>query len=270
MDMPDSTQPVAWTSRRAIVTGAGSGIGAATTAALRALGAAVVAADIDADSASATAERTGATAVRLDVGDSAAWTRVVDEHGPFDIAVLNAGIATNQLRPDDTLPVLGLDDERYRRIMSVNVDGVVLGSRAVLDHMVGTGFGDIVVTASIAGLVPIAPDPVYGLTKHAVVGFVRSLAAAVDTHTEPLDVTISAVCPGFADTAIIDADTKDRITGNGIELLTPEAVADVMIRALTERRNGAQWVLWPGLDAAEYSWNDPIAGLLPPGLGGDG
>ena len=268
--MPDNINGVAWTSRRAIVTGAGSGIGAATTAALRALGASVVAADIDADSAEATAERTGATPVRLDVGDSTAWTRIVDEHGPFDIAVLNAGIATNQLRPDDTLPVLGLDDERYRRIMSVNVDGVVLGSRAVLDHMAATGFGDIVVTASIAGLVPIAPDPVYGLTKHAVVGFVRSLAAAVDNHGEPLDVTISAVCPGFADTAIIDSETKDRITENGIELLTPEAVAEVMIRALTERRNGAQWVLWPGLDGAEYTWNDPIAGLLPPGLGGDG
>ena len=267
--MPDGTEPIAWTSCSAIVTGAGSGIGAATAAALRALGATVIAADIDLDSAAATAERTGSTPVRLDVGDSAAWTRVVDEHGPFDIAVLNAGIATNQLRPDDTLPVLGLDDERYRRIMSVNVDGVVLGARAVLDHMVATGFGDIVVTASIAGLVPIAPDPVYGLTKHAVVGFVRSLAAAIDNHLEPLDVAISAVCPGFADTAIIDADTKDRITENGIELLTPEAVADVMIRALSERRNGAQWVLWPGLDAAEYTWNDPIAGLLPPGLGGD-
>ncbi|MGB1824459.1 MAG: dehydrogenase, partial [Ilumatobacteraceae bacterium] len=78
---------------------------------------------------------------------------------------------------------------------------------------------------------------------HAVVGFVRSLAAAVDNHAEPIDLAISAVCPGFADTAIIDAETKDRITEAGLELLTPEAVAEVMVRALTERRNGAQWVL---------------------------
>ena len=267
--MPEVQHTPHWTARRAIVTGAGSGIGAATTRALRDLGVAVVAADIDAEAATAVAAETGATASRLDVGDSVGWASVVADHGPFDIAILNAGIATNQLRPEDSLPVLGLDDERYRRIMSVNVDGVVLGTRAVLDHMVTTGFGDIIVTASIAGLVPIAPDPVYGLTKHAVVGFVRSLAAAVDNHAEPIDLAISAVCPGFADTAIIDSETKDRITEIGLELLTPESVAEVMVRALTERRNGAQWVLWPGLAAAEYSWNDPIAGLLPPGLGGD-
>lgn len=267
--MPEDHDAPRWGSRRAIVTGAGSGIGTAATRALRELGVTVVAADIDAEAVAEVAAETGSTAVRLDVGDSAGWAEVVADHGPFDIAILNAGIATNQLRPDESLPVLGLDDERYRRIMSVNVDGVVLGARAVLDHMATTGFGDIIVTASIAGLVPIAPDPVYGLTKHAVVGFVRSLAAAVDNHAEPIDLAISAVCPGFADTAIIDAETKDRITEAGLELLTPEAVAEVMVRALTERRNGAQWVLWPGLPADEYSWNDPIAGLLPPGLGGD-
>ncbi len=267
--MPEDHDAPRWGSRRAIVTGAGSGIGTAAARALRELGVAVVAADIDAEAVAVVAAETGSTAVRLDVGDSAGWAEVVADHGPFDIAILNAGIATNQLRPDESLPVLGLDDERYRRIMSVNVDGVVLGARAVLDHMATTGFGDIIVTASIAGLVPIAPDPVYGLTKHAVVGFVRSLAAAVDNHAEPLDLAISAVCPGFADTAIIDAETKDRITEAGLELLTPEAVAEVMVRALTERRNGAQWVLWPGLPADEYSWHEPIAGLLPPGLGGD-
>jgi short-subunit dehydrogenase len=116
--------------------------------------------------------------------------------------------------------------------------------------------------------VPIAPDPVYGLTKHAVVGFVRSLAAALDQHLEPLDVHISAVCPGFADTAILTDESKTNLQALGVELLTAERVAETMLRAIETRENGAQWVVWGGYEDEKYEWNQ-IRPLIPPHIAGD-
>lgn len=187
-------------NRRAVVTGAASGFGKAVTHELLRSGATVVATDVDTDGLTRLTDEANTDALRterLDVGDATAWTALIADAGPFDLAILNAGVATHHIRPEGALPVLGLDTERYRTVMSANIDGVVFGTQAVLEHMTATGFGDIIVTASVAGLVPIAPDPVYGLTKHAVVGFVRSLASALDQHAEPLDIHIDRDLPRF-------------------------------------------------------------------------
>jgi NAD(P)-dependent dehydrogenase (short-subunit alcohol dehydrogenase family) len=244
--------------RRAIVTGAASGFGAGITKAVTALGATCVATDVDETRLAKVVNSCpegSAVGVRLDVGDARAWAALIDEHGPFDLAVLNAGVATNHIRPEGALPLIGLDGERYRTVMAANVDGVVFGAQHVLPHMVETGFGDILVTASVAGLVPIAPDPIYGLTKHAVVGFVRSMAAALDGYGAGLDVHISAICPGFADTAILSEEAKANIQSLGLEILTVDRVVETMLRAMADRRNGAQWVVWPGRDDECYEWN---------------
>ena len=90
--------------------------------------------------------------------------------------------------------------ENYRRAVAVNVDGVVLGVlrlREVMDA------GAIVATASLAGLTGMPSDPVYSLTKHAVVGFVRSMAPQL----EP--IRLNAVCPGIADTPMIDGQRAE-------------------------------------------------------------
>ena len=252
-------------NRQAVVTGAASGFGKAVTHELLRSGATVVATDVDTNGLARLADEAEADALRterLDVGDVTAWTTLIADIGPFDLAVLNAGVATHHVRPEGALPVLGLDTERYRTVISANIDGVVFGTQAVLEHMTATGYGDIIVTASVAGLVPIAPDPVYGLTKHAVVGFVRSLASALDQHAEPLDIHISAICPGFADTAILPDDAKDILQALGVELLTAERVAETMMRAIEQRKNGAQWVVWGGYEDEQYEWND-IRPLIP-------
>jgi short-subunit dehydrogenase len=127
-----------------------------------------------------------------------------------------------------------------------------------LPGMLEAGHGDLVVTASLAGLVPISPDPIYGLTKHAVVGFVRSMAAALDLHATPTGVCISAVCPGFTDTAILNEASKLLITRLGLEIMAPEHVADAVMQAVRERVNGAQWVVWPGAPVAPYEWAPPV------------
>ena len=203
----------------------------------------------------------------LDVGDPAAWDRVVATAGPFDIAFLNAGVTTRQgLPPAEGLPITGLTDDAYRRIMSINVDGVVYGTRAVLPAMVERGSGDIICTASVAGLVPVGMDPIYGLTKHAVVGFVRSVAASLDDPEAP-DVCISAICPGFTDTNIIGDEARAMVGELGLDIMPVERVSSVVVRSLAERVQGAQWVVWPGTDPAPYEWNPPFepdAMLEPP------
>ena len=90
-----------------------------------------------------------------------------------------------------------LTDDQYRRAVGVNVDGVVFGVRR-LDRVMPTG-STIVVTASLAGLTAIPDDPIYGLTKHAVVGFVRSVAPQLQKR----GIRIQAVCPGWADTGLL-------------------------------------------------------------------
>ena len=131
--------------RSALVTGGRSGIGAAIVAARERDGLRV---DVLANND------------RVDVSDPGAWEAV----GAVDLACLNAGVVSAE--PD----AAQISDEQYRRIVGVNVDGVVFGVRRLAQVMDG---GSIVVTASLAGLTATPPDPLYALTKHAVVGFVR-------------------------------------------------------------------------------------------------
>jgi NAD(P)-dependent dehydrogenase (short-subunit alcohol dehydrogenase family) len=168
----------------------------------------------------------------FDVSDPAAWERV----GPVDVACLNAGVLTGEV------DVRELSDEQYRRALGVNVDGVVYGVRRLARVMEQ---GSIVVTASLAGLTGMPTDAIYSLTKHALVGFVRSVAPQL----EP--VTINAVCPGIADTPMIDAQRDAFATAN-FPLVAPEAVADAVWRAATSGRTGEAWFVQPGREPAPF------------------
>ena len=146
----------------------------------------------------------------FDVSDPEAWEHI----GSVDLACLNAGVLTGS---DD---IAALTDQQYRRAVGVNVDGVVYGVRR-LDRVMPKG-STIIVTASLAGLVGIPDDPIYGLTKHAVVGFVRSVAPQLEER----GIRIQAVCPGWADTALTPNEFKQDLESRGFRLLTPEAVAE--------------------------------------------
>jgi len=219
----------------------------------------VVVTDVDEAGGASVAEQVGGSFAMLDVGDPAAWDRVVSMFGPFDIAFLNAGISTNHgLPPAEGNPLVTLTDDAYRRIMSVNLDGVVFGMRAVLPGMIERGSGDIVATASMAGLGPIGMDPIYGLTKHGVVGLVRSVARYLEEAPESPDICVSAICPGFTDTNIIGEGVRELIHMIGLEIMPTEHVAGVVTRALEERVQGAQWVIWPGTEPHVYEWNPAV------------
>ena len=138
---------------KAAVTGGASGIGAAIVARLQAEGLEVKSLDL---------------VDGFDVTDPEHWERV----GPVEVACLNAGVLGGPVDPAD------LELEQYRHALAVNVDGVVLGVRR-LARVMPAG-GRIVATASLAGLTAMPDDPVYALTKHAVIGFVRSAAPALE------------------------------------------------------------------------------------------
>ena len=119
--------------RVALVTGGGSGIGAAVSRRLAAEGCRVVVADLDGDGAKAVAEEVGGRALVMDVGDVAAWGPAVDgiveEEGGLDIAHLNAGVATGEV------DITRLTDDQYQRVLGANLNGVVYGAQAVARAM---------------------------------------------------------------------------------------------------------------------------------------
>jgi NAD(P)-dependent dehydrogenase (short-subunit alcohol dehydrogenase family) len=227
--------------QRAFVTGGASGIGAEMARRFTREGATVVVADINDDLGRQVAAEVGGSFVHLDVTDSSHWAQVVGAHEPFDVVALNAGVSTNQHVVGGEIPTHPLeilDDERYRRIMRVNVDGVVFGARAVIPSMIERRSGHILVTASLAGLIPIPPDPIYGLTKHAMVGLVKSLGVALAPH----NVCISALCPGFIDTPLVSEVAKEFAKMFSIGVMEVKAAGDLAMTALEERIPGSQWV----------------------------
>jgi NAD(P)-dependent dehydrogenase (short-subunit alcohol dehydrogenase family) len=103
------------------------------------------------------------------------------------------------------------------------------------------------VTASLAGLSPMAGDPGYSVAKGGAIAFVRSMAPRLSRE----GITISAICPGFADTAIIDR-IRDQFTAAGFPVLSAEEVADAMLMAWTSAEPGAAYVIQPGVGTVPY------------------
>lgn len=244
-------------SQRALITGAASGIGAAIARRFSSEGAFVVATDINDSGGKAIASEIGGEYVHLDVSDSAAWDNLIAAQADFDIVVLNAGVATspNVIGETPAYPLEGVDNVTYQRIMRTNLDGVVFGARAVIPGMVARKAGHILATASLAGLIAIAPDPIYGLTKHGVVGLVKSLGDALAPH----GVCISALCPGFIDTPLVSPVSQEIIKSFGMGILPVEIAGDLAMRALTERINGSQWTVMAGQPIAQYVPVSPYA-----------
>ncbi len=200
--------------RSALVTGGRSGIGAAVVGALERDGAEVQVLDV---------------VDGFDVSDPRAWEDV----GAVDLACLNAGIVTGEG------DVAKLTDEQYRRALGVNVDGVVYGVRRLAQVM--ERGSAIVVTASLAGLTTVYADPIYGGTKHFLIGFVRSVARQLAER----EITINAVCPAIVDTPIL-GDSREEIVAKSIPMLRPEEIADAILLAARDGSTGQAWVCMPG------------------------
>jgi NAD(P)-dependent dehydrogenase (short-subunit alcohol dehydrogenase family) len=207
--------------RSALVTGGRSGIGLAIVEALSRDGVDVRVLDV---------------VDGFDVGDPAAWEGVVE---PVDLACLNAGVVSGERL------IARVSDEQYRRIVGVNVDGVVFGVRRLSRVMRG---GSIVVTASLAGLTAMENDPLYALTKHALVGFVRSVAPQLTER----GIRLNMVNPGIVDTPLLGDEGREALDAAGFPLLQPEEVAAAVLRAAADDEVGQAWVVQPGREPLKF------------------
>jgi NAD(P)-dependent dehydrogenase (short-subunit alcohol dehydrogenase family) len=226
----------AWPPPSALVTGASGGIGRAIVDRLEADGADVLELDL---------------VTGFDVSDPTAWESV----DQVELACLNAGVGTS------TSEIAELTAEEYRRVVAVNVDGVVYGVRRLAREMRD---GDaIVVTASLAGLTGVPGDPIYALTKHALIGFVRSVAPQLAER----GVRINAVCPGFADTPMVAGELRASLEEAGFPLLAPKDVAEAVLAAARSEGTGEAWIVQPGRDPEPYRFRG-IPGPRVPGAEG--
>lgn len=238
--MSDNLSGIDLSGKVAIVTGGAGGFGRATTRLLIEHGAQVALCDLDAERTEAAAAELEATPYVLDVGDYDANHRVVAEveqqFGGLDIAFLNAGIGLGEKGAD------ALNLANYRKIMGVNIDGVVFGTDAAIPALRRRGGGTIVATASLAGLVSMPGDPYYTLTKAAVVGYVRGLGPELARE----NIRVHAMCPGFADTAIIDK-MRSTFEKANFPVIRPEVIAETVLRAVASPESGQAWLIQAGI-----------------------
>ena len=232
-----------------VVTGSASGVGAATVAAARTSGAEVFALDVQDAAGEAAAAACGARYLHCDVSRMDAWAaaaEAISAVGQPTHIHLNAGI---QIAPPSApLADYQLDamtEARYRRMMGVNVDGVVFGLKTLMPLLANPAA--IVVTCSLAGITPYPVDPLYAMSKHAVAGLVRSMAPALAEQ----GVAIHALCPGGIDTAIIPDEQRSaaEAQANSASLfMTPEHIAEEVLWLMNQggpddgfRSSGKTW-----------------------------
>ena len=201
----------------AIVTGAGQGIGKAVAEALAAEGATVVVSDINGDAAAAVAQAVGGSSVAADAGSEddvqALVKHAVDTHGGLDIMVANAGIA-------HMAPIVGQTLADWRKVTSINLDGVFLATRYGAPAIAERGGGTII---NIASITAQAAAPLIGSYAAAKAGVV-SLTQTSAIELRDAGVRVNAICPGFIDTQLVD-DNKAAFEALGLPMPFDDLVA---------------------------------------------
>lgn len=218
----------------AAVTGAASGIGLACSRAMLAEGAQVVLIDRAADRLATLCDDLGPRAhpLALDLTDGPAVSgmlpRILDLAGGLDILHANAGAYVGG-------PVVEGDPDVWDRVLTLNVNAAFRTVHAVLPHMIAQKSGDILLTSSIAGIVPVLWEPVYTASKFAVQAFVATVRRQVMTE----GIRVGAVCPGPVVTALLDDWPKAKLEEAMAQgsLMQPEEVAEAVLFMLTRPRN---------------------------------
>jgi NAD(P)-dependent dehydrogenase (short-subunit alcohol dehydrogenase family) len=239
----------------AFVTGAGSGLGRALSQELARRGAVVVVTDVNKQAAAEVADAIAASGGRscsmeVDVTQAASVTesidRTVGEYGHLDYMFNNAGIII-------LAEVRDMELEHWHRLIDVNLLGVLHGTTAAYSHMVKQGYGHIVNTASLGGLVPLPTYTAYSATKHAVVG----LSTSMRPEASRLGVRISVVCPGTMNTsmgatATILHASRERLESRSRRRKTmdPTVAARAMLRGVERNR---RMIIFP-FDARLLWW----------------
>lgn len=229
-----------------LITGAATGIGAATVREFVARGFTVVGADIDRAAGEALFAELGAPHEfrMLDVRDAAAWHAIVgaiiDRLGRLDVLHLNAGV---MMRPkgaaimDD--PLAWFTPETFCKVRSVNLDGVAFG---IIAGMAVPGLSRIIVTASGAALLPLDIDPCYTATKYAVLG----LSLALEKPLAARGIRIDVICPGAIDTSLTAPDVREVVHQED-----PAFIARSVATIVTSDAPGPVWMAFTEKDGLQ-------------------
>lgn len=222
----------------AVITGAGSGIGRATAERLAREGASIVVADIDEAGGAESVRRIEASGgkavfVRTDVTSEIDSRRMIEtataKFGGLDILYNNAGLATGLPGfPKATLT-------QWRRVIDIDLTGVIMGTWLAAPVMESTGGGAIVHTASMAGLYPHNLDPIYAAAKAGVVNFTHSLAPWAAERK----IRVNCVCPGIVDTPLVRRGVEEAVKAGEkswapSKMLQPEQIADAVVKLVTD------------------------------------
>ncbi|MGX5842943.1 SDR family oxidoreductase [Mesorhizobium sp. ArgA1] len=218
----------------AAITGAASGIGLECARALIAAGVRVVLVDRAEDALRGVCAELGPNAIPLVIdlmkpaSVATMMPQILEKAGQLDIFHANAGAYVGG-------PVLDGDPDAWDRVLNLNINAVFRSVHAVLPHMVERKTGDIIVTSSIAGLVPVVWEPIYTASKHAVQAFVHTVRRQVAPH----GLRVGAVQPGPVVTALISDWPKDKLDDELAKggLIQPIEVAEAVLFMLTRPRN---------------------------------
>ena len=211
--MATNTRDVDLTGRRALVTGAASGIGAAVATRLAELGAHVIVTDIDADGAESLARKISGETWVVDLSDTAA---LADLHLEVDVLVNNAGV-------QHVAPVEDFPPERFAFILRLMLEAPFLLSRAVLPHMYRTGWGRLIHVSSAHGLRASAYKSAYVSAKHGLEGLSKVLALESATH----GVTSNCINPGYVRTPLVERQVSDQARVHGLS--ESDVITEVML-----------------------------------------
>lgn len=224
----------------AVVTGGSGGIGSAICKLLAEQGAKVARLDITPPQDDREGEAGDALFVECDVTSEASLAKAVEkireQLGEIDVLFLNAGVMSRPASAridDDPFDLVGSD--AYHRLFNVNMHGPVLGLKAARESLAASGDGRVVVTSSTTGVDGLSIDPYYAMSKHAVIGLVRSFAPVL----EPQGIRIHAICPGGVTTDIVphgfgelakDFMKPETLAGAAIELLDLEGTGEIWVK----------------------------------------
>jgi 3-hydroxybutyrate dehydrogenase len=219
--------------RRAVVTGAASGVGAAVAEQLAGLGAHVVVCDVDAAGATRTAERLGGEALVLDLSRTA---ELADLRLDADILVNNAGV-------QHVSPIEEFSPERFAFILRLMLEAPFLLTRAVLPGMYERGWGRVIHMSSVHGIRASAYKSAYVSAKHGLEGLSKVIALEGAAH----GVTSNCVCPGYVRTPLVDGQLADQAAAHGLD--EDEVVSDVLLA-----RSAVKRLIEPGEVAAAVAY----------------
>jgi 2-hydroxycyclohexanecarboxyl-CoA dehydrogenase len=202
--------------RVALITGGAGGIGSATASRLAAEGASIVVADVDVSAAERVAAELGGRAVWVDVTSVDSIRQMVQQVGPIDVLVNNAGWDRVQRFVDS-------DEAFWDRVLAINLKGQIACAHAVLPGMIERQQGRIICVASDAGRVGSSGEVVYSAAKGGVIAFTKAVAREVARF----NICVNAVAPGPADTPFLKIFSEDP---------SNERIVEAMVRATPLRR----------------------------------